>query len=123
MKPENFINKAELDEYNKKDRYRNRYGFKINSDYTVERYTKKSIEGSTKNVAIEDVIADTAREHINKSSSNSKLITVEMNEEDGMSWFSQKLYDSKHSVYPHFHFFNIFKIDENDLISCPQLLM
>jgi hypothetical protein len=116
MKDENFISNGELETFKIKNRYFNRQGLKIKFDGTTEKLTKRNIEGGTKNAAIEDVISDLVSSHINKSSQSklvavekSKLITVEMYEDDGMSWFSQKLYDSKKSVYTYFHFFNINK--------------
>ena len=106
MDNENFISQTELNDYKKSNRYFNRHGVKINSNGIAERLTKRGVDGNIRNIAVEDEISDLVNSHI-KSSSQSKLITVEMYEEDGLSWFSQKLYDSKKSVYSQFHFFNI----------------
>ncbi|GHT32420.1 hypothetical protein AGMMS49574_15890 [Bacteroidia bacterium] len=106
MKHENFISKDELDIFKEKNRYFNRHGLKINSNGTTEKLTQRTIDGNSKNSSVEDVISKLVSDHI-KSTRQSKLITVEMFEEDGMSWFSQKLYESKKALYSHFHFFNI----------------
>jgi hypothetical protein len=119
MKNENFICQTEFEDYEKKNRYFKRHGVKINFDGTTEKLTKISFDGDVKNNAIEDVISGLVSNHI-KSSSQSKLITVEMYEEDGLSWFSQKLFDINHSVYPHFCFFN-FNSSSKDASQLPTI--
>ena len=106
MKNENFISQTELNDFKKSNRYFNRHGVRIKSDGTTEKLTKRWADGSIRNLTIEDEISDLVNNHI-KSSSQSKLITVEMYEEDGLSWFSQKMYDSKKSIHSHFNFFNL----------------
>ena len=107
MKNENFISQTELNDYKKSNRYFKRHGVKINfSNGIAEKLTKRGVDGNIRNITVEDEISDLVRNHV-KSSSQSKLITVEMYEEDGLSWFSQRLYDSNKGVYPHFNFFNV----------------
>lgn len=93
----NFLNDKEYNSYNEKNRYFNRTGSIIKNNGEKVSLSKD----------IESAISGFCSEHIRRSNNSTKLITIEVNETDGMTWLSQRLYDINKSNYSTFNFYNI----------------
>ena len=95
-KPANFLINKELQIFKTEKRYFRRFASVIKNSGEIVGLKKD----------FESVFPSSIREHL-KSDSSFKLITVEINETDGMSWLSQKIFDINSILFGTFSFFNI----------------